>query len=214
MHDQTAIFTGHYCFQCKNLYPHEIYTRSSILYVNIPQSPLQVFFALLAASKECLLWRHIAVCQWPKSLLKRMNYVKQICSNAGKITQSCFTELKDLFLSDIKAEVLMNDIPSDFIIIWDQTGIQLSIGAWTLNCAGEKIMPIHNSDDKWQITAVIAATMTGKYLPIQLIYKGKTNWCHPKTTFPDDWDIFHRENHWSKKSMMKCYFESVLLPYI
>ena len=34
---------------------------------------------------------------WAKSLLKRMNYVKQKCSNAGKITQSCFAELKDVF---------------------------------------------------------------------------------------------------------------------
>lgn len=54
---------------------------------------------------------------WTKSLLKHMNYVKRICSNAGKITQSCFTELKDLLLANIKAEVLMNDIPSDLIII-------------------------------------------------------------------------------------------------
>ena len=109
----------------------------------------------------------------------------------------------------------MNDIPSDLIINWDQTGIQLvPTGDWTLNRADEKIIPIHNSDDKRQITAVIAATMTGEYLPIQLIYKGKTDWCHPKTTFPDDWNIFHSVNHWSNENTMKCYFEIVSLPYI
>ena len=34
---------------------------------------------------------------WTKSLLKRMNYVKRKCSNARKITQSCFAKLKDVF---------------------------------------------------------------------------------------------------------------------
>ena len=43
-----------------------------------------------------------------------------------------------------------------------------------MNWAGEKVIAIANSDDKRQITAVFAATMTGEYLPPQVIYKGKT----------------------------------------
>ena len=152
---------------------------------------------------------------WTKSLLKCMNYVGRKCSNAGKITQSCFVELKDVFLADIKTEVLMNDIPSDLIINWDQAGIQLvPTGDWTLNQAGEKIIPIRNSDDKRQITAVIAAAMTGEYLPIQLIYKGMTDRCNPKANFPSNWDIFHSLNHWSNENTMKCYFERILLEFV
>ena len=173
---------------------------------------------IISAKNSSLLIKnggHIEITNtWAKSLLKRMNYVKRKCSNAGKITQSCFAELKDVFLADIKAEVLMNDIPSDLIINWDQTGIQLvPTGDWTFNRAGEKIIPIRNFDDKRQITAVIAATMTGEYLPIQLIYKATTDRCHPKANFPSDWDIFHSLNHWLNENTMKRYFERVLLPY-
>ena len=174
----------------------------------------------IVAAKNCSLLKenggHLEITNtWAKSLLKRMNYVKRKCSNAGKISQSCFTELQDVFLADIKAEVLINDIPSDLIINWDQTSIQLvPTGDWTLNRAGERIIPIHNPDDKRQITAVIAATMTGEYLPIQLIYKGKTDRCHLKIAFPSDWDIFHSENHWSNENAMKRYFDRVFLPYI
>ena len=50
--------------------------------------------------------------------------------------------------------------------------------------AKEKIIPIASSDDKRQITAVLGVTMTGGYLPPQLIYKGKTLRCHPKVLFP------------------------------
>ena len=44
-----------------------------------------------------------------------MNYVKRKGSNVGKVSVSCFNELQEVFLVDIKAEVLMNDIPKDLI---------------------------------------------------------------------------------------------------
>ena len=86
------------------------------------------------------------------------------------------------------------------IFNWDQTAIQLvPTGEWTINRAKEKVILIANSDDKRQITAVLAATMTGEYLPPQMIYKGKTERCHPKVAFPEGWDIWHSENHWSNE---------------
>ena len=48
---------------------------------------------------------------WAKSILKRMGYVKRKSLNAGKVTVEDFEELKAVFLEDIKAEVLLNDIP-------------------------------------------------------------------------------------------------------
>ena len=35
-----------------------------------------------------------------------------------------FDELKEIFLADVAAEVLINDIPEDLIINWDQTGLR------------------------------------------------------------------------------------------
>ena len=103
-----------------------------------------------------------------------MNYVKGKGSNAGKVSVSCFDELRDIFLSDVQAEVVMNDIPKDLIFNWDQTGIQLvPTGDWTMNKAKAKKGVIANSDDKRKITAVLAATMTGDHLLTPLIYKGR-----------------------------------------
>ena len=50
---------------------------------------------------------------WARSLLNRMGYVKRKCSNAGKITVAEFDEVKDVFLADDAAKVVMRDIPSD-----------------------------------------------------------------------------------------------------
>ena len=97
---------------------------------------------------------------WAKFLLKRMAYVKNKCLNAGKNLVTRFTELHEAFLADIKAEVLMNDIPEQLVINWDQTALPLvSTGEWTIHSAGEKMIPIAKSDDKCQITGVMKGTM-------------------------------------------------------
>ena len=54
---------------------------------------------------------------------------------------------------------------------------------------GDKVVPIAKSDDKRQITAVLAASIAGEYLSPQLLFQGKTTRCHPSVTFPEGWDI-------------------------
>lgn len=101
--------------------------------------------------------------EWARSLLRRMKYVKRKCSNAGKVSLPNFEMIQEVFLADISAEVLMNDIPSDLIFNWDQTGLPLvPTGQWTMHHIGDKVIPIANVDDKRQITAVLAATMSGE----------------------------------------------------
>ncbi len=62
-----------------------------------------------------------------------MNYVKRKSSNAGKVSINNFMAIKEIFLADIVAEVLMNDIPNDLIINWDYTALKLvPTGQWTM----------------------------------------------------------------------------------
>ena len=79
---------------------------------------------------------------------------------------SQFQELKEQYLADIAAEVIMNDIPHDLIINWDQTGLKIiPIGDWTMNLSGEKIIPVTACDDKscfgcydhWEVSAATTA---------------------------------------------------------
>lgn len=74
----------------------------------------------------------------------------------------------------------MNNIHKQLVFNWDRTGLHLvPTGQWTMNEAKAKVVQIANSDDKRQITAVLATTMTGEYLPPQLLFKSKTPRCHP-----------------------------------
>ena len=45
-------------------------------------------------------------------------------------------------------------------------------------------VPVVGKEDKRETTVVLAVTASGKLLPPQLIYQGKTNGCHLKITFP------------------------------
>lgn len=112
--------------------------------------------------------------------------------------------MKAKILLDIKAVVEMEDIPFDLIINWDQTGIRyVPVGSWTMVIAGV--------DDKRQITAVFAGSLTGNFLSPQLIYKETTHRCLPAVQFPSGWHITCSEKfHWSNESTMKAYTEKIL----
>ena len=84
--------------------------------------------------------------------------MKRKSSNAGKVSTPHFEET---IVAYITAEVVMNEIPDELIINWDQTALHLvPTGQWTMHKAGEKVIPITNLDGKRQIIiiAVLAAT--------------------------------------------------------
>ena len=69
-------------------------------------------------------------------------------------------------------------------------------------------------NDKRQITAIFCGTLLGDFLPVQLIYKGKTPRCHPHFEFPSGWHITHSPKHWSTEQTMLQYVEHIILPYV
>ena len=65
-------------------------------------------------------------------------------------------------------------------------------------------------NDKRQITAVFCGSASGEFLPVQLIYIGKTA-RHPRYLFPPEWNITH---HWSNEDTMEEYVDNIILPYV
>ena len=109
----------------------------------------------------------------------------------------------------------MKEIPPELIFNWDQTGIHLVPAAsWTTELIGSKRVDITGVGEKQQITAVLCGSLTGDYLPIQLIYKGKTNYCHLNFHFYSGWHVTHSPKHWSTKDTMVDCIEEVIVPCI
>ena len=152
---------------------------------------------------------------WAQNLLSRMGYVKRRASTKAKVSSTDFEERKAQFIFDIKALAEFEDIPESLIINWDHTGINyVPVSNWTMAREGSKRVDIIGVDDKRQITAVLAGTMDGHFLPPQIIYKGKTKKCLPSVEFPENWDVTYTQNHWANEKTTEDYIKKILMPYI
>ena len=86
----------------------------------------------------------------------------------------------------------------ELVLNLDQTPLSyVSSGKNTFYLKGSKTVSIKGVDDKRQITATFTVTASGSFLPIQLIYSGKTKRSLPKFDFPKCFDVTFTQNHCS-----------------
>ena len=161
---------------------------------------------------------HIQITKaWALSLLKRMDYVKRKATTKSTpgISGEEIERVRKSFLKQVARMVKLRDILDNLIINLDQTGIKLiPVGDWTMAAEGSRWVEVIGLSDKRQITATFAAALDGAFLPMQILYQGKTDRSHPKYTFPDGFDIFHTPNHWANEETCLRFFENIILPYI
>ena len=94
----------------------------------------------------------------------------------------------------------------------DQTPLSyVSPGKYTFVVKGVKTLK--GIDDKRQITARFAASMSGESLPIQVIYEGKTRRCLPKYAFPENFDTTFSGNRWSNTEKAISFLKKVVFPH-
>ena len=144
-----------------------------------------------------------------------MNFTKRKGSTKEKVEVKNFEKIKEKFLQDIVDIATMEEIPSQLIFNWDQTGINLvPYSSWTMEEKGKRRVGVIGLNDKRQITAVLCGSIDGEFFPVQLIYAGKTKRCHPSYVFPEEWNITHSSNHWSNEDTMVEYIQEVIVPYV
>ena len=61
---------------------------------------------------------------------------------------------------------------------------------------------------------LFCGTAVGDFLPVQLIYAGKTTRCHAKFQFLSDWLITHSQKHWSNEATILDYIDNVIFSYV
>ena len=75
-------------------------------------------------------------------------------------------------------------------------------------------MPVAGIDDKRQLIAILSCSMTGDFLPPQLIYQGKIPHSLPSYKLPADWDVTYTSNHWANEVTSLQYLSKIILPLI
>ena len=109
-----------------------------------------------------------------------------------------------------------HSIPDDLIINFDQTPLPYVVtGNSTLNEKGAKSAPLQGKGKKKQITGTLAVSITGDFLPMQLIYEGKTPRCLTKDVgFPKEFNVIFTPYHWSNEEKSKQLLDNVIFPYL
>jgi hypothetical protein len=116
---------------------------------------------------------------------------------------------------DIKSIIDLEEISPELVINWDHTGIHhVPVSNWTMAKEGQKRIEIAGVEDKHQLTAVFAGSMSGSFLPPQIIYQGKTKKCLPNVEFPKSWHVTNTHNHWANENTTEDYIKFILLPYV
>lgn len=152
---------------------------------------------------------------WTRALLGRMGMVKRRASSKAKISIENFEDVKKEFLLEVKNVVSFDEIPPRLIINWDQTEIHyIPVSSWTMEKEGTKRIELAGKEDKRQVTAVLAGSMAGDFLPPQIVYQGKTNRCLPHVDFLVGWHVTYSANHWCNEITMKDYLNKIILPYV
>ena len=114
-----------------------------------------------------------------------MGLVKCKATTTVKITAEVFEDLKVLFLTDIETVSMLEDVPKDLVINWDQMAVKfVPVSNWTQEIKSTKQVFIACTGDKRQITATLTVTASGEMLSAQIIYDGKIPACLPSVDFP------------------------------
>ena len=154
---------------------------------------------------------------WALSLLGRMGYVKRKATTSSTpwMSDEEFQAVKTRFLKQVSSVSKLRSIPESLIINIDQTGVKLvPTSDWTMAASGSKRVEVAGLGDKRKITATFGASLDGTFLPMHVLYQGKTDRSHPKFVFPDGFDVFHTPNHCANEDTCLQFFEKILFPYV
>ena len=154
--------------------------------------------------------------RWARDVLKQLKWSKRK-GTTGKFDPlpHFLGEENFTFQRTISTTILEHDIPAPLAVNLDQTPLSyVSPGKYTFSFKGTKNLPIKKVDDKRQITATFAVSLTGRFLPIQLIYKGKTKHYLPKFKFSSTFSLSYTENHLSNTENSVEFFEQIIFPYL
>jgi len=177
-----------------------------------------VMLAVLQASNPSLLRQyslsHTFVSAWARNQLK---WRWRARTTAASKLPADWEEQGVLMAKRIAAHMEMHTVHPSLVINLDQTGVKLvPSSAWTYEKRNSSSVAVVGAEDKRQITACIASSLSGELLPLQLIFEGKTERSLPERTAASIASLCHltfSDNHWSSQKTMQQYVSEIVMPY-
>ena len=155
--------------------------------------------------------------KWYESICERLEYVKRQATTAKPIiAPGLILEISLIFNSEIIEIAQAHESPTNVIINIDQTPFSINIDQtllpfvlmrnYTLAEKGSSRVSVPG------ISGTFGVTMAGGFLPLQLIYEGKTKKMPTKIQLPQR--ILHYPNTKSLENTSIAMLNEILVPYI
>ena len=107
------------------------------------------------------------------------------------------------------------EIPHSLIMNLDQTPLKyIPAMNHTMARQNSKSVSIPGSSDKRSITGTFTITLNGHFLPMQLIYGGKTKQSHPRLNFPDGFSLSCNPKHFGNFMESIKLINEIIIPYV
>ena len=153
---------------------------------------------------------------WIQSLYRCMNLSQRmVTTSRPTVIRSIWLETRMQYLHDIVPAVVSHSIPDELIINTDQTPSKyVPTANVTMAEKNLKHVARKGANKKRGITVMLGECLSGKILPMQLIYKGKTNRSLPSVKFPAGFALTYYEKHWSNEKETLNFIQDILCPYI
>ena len=161
-------------------------------------------------------------------LHREMRWTFHRTTTAACKLPKCWPQHVEKFCQRAALTIYQHKIAHPSLIInWDQTGIMLMPSPnYTYTEQGSKDAAVIGMEDKRQITAVVASTLSKELLPLQLCFKGKDE-SKSKRGVPNlrrtplgvqieqhGWHLTQTHNHWSNQFSMRDYINKIIVPWI
>ena len=113
-------------------------------------------------------------------------------------------------------KIKLHSIPPQLVLNADQTpSSYVSVGKQTMASRGSKSVPIAGLTDKRNITLTFTVSLAGEFLPMQVIYAGKTKLSQPRGfVFPKGFSVTRNPKHWSNELQTFKLIDEVINPYV
>ena len=154
---------------------------------------------------------------WVTSVYRRMGYTRRAGTTARPaVPQGLYDESRRDYLCDIQKKINQWEIPPELVLNSDQTPSSfVSMGKSTMTACGASSVPIKGLNDKRCITLNFVITLANKFLPMQIIYSGKTKASLPRGfKFPEGFCLTQNPKHWSNEEETLKLIQEVIDPYV
>ena len=141
-----------------------------------------------------------------QSLYRRMGYSRRAGTTARP--PGLYDEYRRDFLQDIDKKVKEYNIPPELVLNSDQTtSSYVSVGKSTMAARGSKTIAIKGMSEKRAITLNFVVTYSNEFLPMQVIYSGKTKASqHRDFNFPPGFFVTQNPKHWSNEEETRSFY--------